>query len=118
MSDIKRVFLNVNMVNRIDGLQKVAKDAGINLSKMVPGDYLFFVNSKRDKIAALVGEQKNTAQDMMAYTRLKKGQTLDLRAITNIPRFFNGKSLNYDKALEAAITKSLAKKGLSTIESY
>lgn len=118
MAEIKRVFLNVSMVNRTDGLREIAKRGGVTLAEMEPGDYIFFVNSNRDKIAALVGPQRQDQSDVIAYTRLGRGQNLDMRAITNIPRYFDGRSLNYDKALSSAIEKSLVQKGNGMIESY
>lgn len=118
MSSIKRIFLNVSMVNRIDGLRKIAKDAGVKLSEMQPGDYLFYVNGDRNKIAALVGSQNDKSSAIMAYSKLSSGQKLNMMAIRNIPRFFDGRQLNYDKALEAAVDQALKDKARKRTEMF
>lgn len=119
MSCIKRVFLNVSMANRIDGLRDIAKKGGVKTSEMQTGDYVFFVNSGRDKIAALVGNgSKENDGGVMAYCKLRREQRLDMAAIRNIPKYFDGRSLNYDKALSESIDSALAKKGNASIEIY
>ena len=115
---IKRIFLNVSMVNRIDGLRVIAKKHGIDLKEMEAGDYLFFVNSGRDKIAALVGPQGADGKDgLMAYSRLD-GRRVDMRAIKYLPKCFNGKSINYDLALEAVIDNELKQKKKKFVVHY
>lgn len=116
MREIKQAFLNVPMGNRFDGLCEIAKKAGIKLSELSPDSYLIFVNASRDKIAMLVGPQIPGQKQTMAYVRLAGGRKVDLRAIKEIPRAFNGKSINYDAALGVAIEKALAKKGSQITE--
>ncbi len=115
---IRQVFLNVNMGNRFDGLSEIAKKAGIVLNQLQTWDYLIFVNAARDKVAMLVGPQEgaNVNRQTMAYVRLPAGRRLNLMAIREIPRVFDGKALNYDAALEKAIDSSLAKQGKRIIE--
>jgi hypothetical protein len=110
MSDIKRVFFNVSMGKRHDGLAQVAEDAGVKLKDMEPGDYLIFVNAARDKVALLVGKQDKSVIQPMAYYRLGKGQTIDLNVIKYLPRHFNGRTLNYDAAMREALDDVLKRK--------
>lgn len=112
---IKRVFLNVSMSNRFDGLQKIAKEAGIKVHDMDSDSYLVFVNIGRDKIAMLVGPQVEGSGQVMAYTRLGGGRKVDLRIIAEIPKAFDGRELNYNKALLLAVEKALLRKS-KTIE--
>lgn len=114
-SGIKKVFLNVSMINRFDGLQRIAREAGVKLSEMDEGSYLVFVNHDRNKIAMLVGPQAVGSGQVMAYTRLGQGRKVDLRLIAEIPKAFDGKELNYNKALTLAIDKAFARKS-KTIE--
>lgn len=108
--------MNVSMANRFDGLQEVAKKAGINLATLSPDSYLVFVNCNRDKVAMLVGPQLPGKKQTMAYVKLDKGRKMDLRVIREIPLVFDGKSMNYDRALELAVTRALSKKAHKTIE--
>ena len=114
---IKRVFLNVSMINRFDGLCKIAKDSGVSVATMGPKDYLIFVNSEKDKVAMLVGAQTPGQRQTMAYTRLEKGRKIDLNTIRVLPRTFDGKSLNYEKALEIAVSDALKQKASKHIRS-
>lgn len=108
------------MVNRIDGLRKIATEAGFNPKKMKNGDYMFFINGKKDKIAALVGSPQGTDSEggVMCYYRLGAGRTVDMTTIRYIPQFFDGKNLNYDKALNKAVEDALQAKQRSGIEVY
>lgn len=114
--EIKQAFLNVPMGNRFEGLCKIAEDAGIKLKDLTTWSYLVFVNAPRDKVAMLVGPQIPGQKQTMAYVNLEKGQKLDLRVIAEIPRAFDGKSLNLDAALSLAIDKAMAKKAGRVIE--
>lgn len=113
---IKQCFLNVNMSNRFDGLQTIAKKGGIDLLELSAGDYLVFVNASRDKVALLVGSQTPGGKQTMVYERMKKGQRLDMKAIREIPRAFDGKKLNLDVATGLALDKALGKKAGKIIE--
>lgn len=110
MANIRRIFLNVSMTNRINGLQSVATQAGIKISDMKDGDYLIFVNAEKNKIAALVGDQNTDHQHVMAYTKLGRGQVVDLRTLIELPRHFDGKKLNYNASLKDAINKAMNRK--------
>lgn len=106
---IKRVFLNVSMANRFDGLQKIAQDAGVKVKTMTGEDYVIFVNRDRDRVAMLVGAQAPGLMQTMAYVKLEKGRKVEMRVISEIPRAFDGKTLNYDQALSLALTKAMKK---------
>lgn len=116
MREIKQAFLNVNMANRFDGLVEITKKSGIKLTELTPESYLIFVNTSRDKIAMLVGPQLPGQRQVMAYVKLEKGRKIDLTAIREIPRAFDGKAINYDQALAVALEKALAKKASKFLE--
>lgn len=116
MREIKQAFLNVSMINRFDGLCEIAKKAGIKLTELTSESYLIFVNSNRNRIAMLVGPQIIGKKQTMAYVKLEKGRTVDLRTIQELPRAFDGKSINYDKALGMAIDKALSKGASKIVE--
>lgn len=107
MAHIQRVFLNVSMNNRLQGLSELARESGIKTGELTNDSYLVFVNAKRNKIAMLVGPHAEGRAAVMAYVALEAGRTVDLRVIAEIPRAFDGKKLNYDKALELALDKSI-----------
>lgn len=117
-AQIKQAFINVSMGNRFDGLCEVARKAGIKLTTLTDESYLVFVNASRDKIALLVGPQVPGGKQVMAYVKLEKGRRVDLRAIAEIPKSFDGNKINYDQALSLAIEKSLARKGSTKIVEY
>lgn len=110
MGQIRRVFLNVSMTNRIDGLQRIAEGSGIKLNDLEPGSYLVFVNAAKDKLAMLVGVHNEESRQIMAYKKLEGDRKLDLRVIAEIPRYFDGKRLNYDDALKSAVEAAMARK--------
>lgn len=108
MSDIRRVFLNVSMGKRHDGLMSVAKAAGIKVQELAPTDYLVFVNTSRDKVALLVGPQDPKTIQPMAYFRV--GHTIDLNVIKHLPRHFNGRSLDFKAAMKDALEEQLKRR--------
>lgn len=109
---IQRVFLNVSMSNRIEGLQKIAIGSGIKLHELDPQSYLIFVNAAKDKVAMLVGSATKNKEhtQIMAYKKMGAGQAIDLRVLAEMPRYFDGKRLDYDQALNAALDAALKRK--------
>lgn len=117
-SQLKRLFLNVSMVNRIDGLRVIAEKEGLEIKEMQDGDFVFFVNAARTKLAALIGAPQGKFMDggIMCYYKAPRGTHITVDAIRYIPKFFDGRAMNYEKALEAAITTALAKKPTQHVE--
>lgn len=92
------------MANGHDGLSAIAKKSRINVADLETGSYVVFVNVARDRIKVYA------AQNVVAYVRLSQGRKVDLRVIKEIPRVFNGTSINYDKALELVVNRRLVSK--------
>src|SRR4051794_35646980 len=96
-------FMNVNMGNGHDGLKAIARrGANINADEMGPGEYLVFINRKREKIKVLCTGGEGTQKTLVfAYARYK--HAIDLNAIQFIPHAFQGGNFNFDRALQLAL---------------
>lgn len=101
---IIQVFQNTSMSNSHDGLAQIARSNGVDVRTLENGRYVVFINGRQDKLKVYA------ASNVVAYVRLEQGRKVDLRVIREIPRVFNGTSINYDKALEAVLNKYLAPK--------
>lgn len=75
----------------------------VPLSKLDKGEFVAFVNVRRDKIKLC------TCNDLVAYLRLPPGEKIDPSVIQHLPEYFDGKSINYDGAVEKALRKSFPK---------
>lgn len=78
-----------------DGLQRI-----VRLQNLGKGEFVAFVNRKRDKIKLATGN------DMIAYHRLPQGHKVDPRVIALLPEYFDGGQINYDAAVEKVLRKS------------
>ena len=103
MAQIFRVFFDINMSNRIDGLYEIALKEGINIAEIDPKSYMVFLNSSLTKLALLVGPTNNKIPGKMIY--FKQNNKIDLKTIIKLPKYFDGKELKYDKALEEIFEK-------------
>lgn len=102
---VLQCFLNADLRNGHEGLEKLAKDNGIDVTKLLPGQYVVFINSSKDKIKLYA------TNHVIAYYKLEKGRIYDPRVIAEIPKAFNGhQKLDMDVALKNAITKALARR--------
>lgn len=100
MSKVVRCFLDTNMCYQHDSLNKIARKGGMTLSSLEPGEYVVFINKALNKIKLFANN------NVFAYCRLDKGRRIDLKVISEIPSVFEStKTLNYDQALEAMLTK-------------
>ena len=104
MSGIIQCFLNVDMRNGHDGLTKLSKENGVITQKIEPGNFVVFVNSRRDKLKLFAANQ------VIAYLRMPAGRKIEMRVIKELPRVFNGKKIDYDQALSLALDKALREK--------
>lgn len=103
---ILQVFMNANLRSGHDGLEKLAKDNGIKVRSLEPGQFVVFINTHKDKVKVFAASQ------VIAYCRLEKGRKIDMNVIREIPRVFlsNGR-LDYEAALKEAVEQALARKG-------
>ena len=102
---ILQVFLNVDMRMAHDGLDEFSRHRSVDVSSLSAGQYVVFVNTSKDRIKVYA------SNNVVAYKRLKKGQSFDLRVIQEIPRAFNANgALDMDKAIEDALKASLSRR--------
>ena len=88
----------------------MAKDNGIKVRDLEPGQYVVFINTHKDRVKVFA------AGNVIAYAKLEQGRRVDLNVIQHIPRVFQATgNLNYDKALEAALQTSLARRARATL---
>ena len=105
---IRQVFLDVSMVNRHIGLSRTAKDAGIDVTKLEPGEFVMFINPKRTKIA-LYG-----AHGSLTYIQSKgTHQPISWLILKHLPEIFNGTAFDYDAALKPWLEAYLKKRATS-----
>jgi len=86
------------------GLAKLARRKGIDPQNLKLGEYLIFMNNRKDKIKLFA------SNNIIAYLRLPQGEYISLDTIREIPNYFNGKSINYKGAIAKSISDSLARR--------
>lgn len=101
MTKLLRVFLNADMRYGHRGLKKLAKDAGIDVSEITPGDFVIFLNTEKNRIK-LYG-----ANNVVAYLALDQGK-IDMRTVALIPRAFKASGkIDYDASLKDVVMNEL-----------
>lgn len=104
---IVRVFLNVDMRNGHDGLASVARDYDISVDTLSAGEYLVFINSRRNKMKVYA------VNNVVAYMKTDKS-VIDLNAVRYVPEAFTAEGeLNYSKALARSVEESLQRSNKS-----
>lgn len=95
MNRVLHIFKESDLRCMHDGLSKIAKTrAGVNLSNLKKGEFVFFINTSFDKIKIFCPNQ------MVCYLRSPQGR-LNAEALKHIPNTFDGSDFSYGKALEA-----------------
>lgn len=103
-SKILRVFLGADLRCSHDGLNEIAKSNGIEVGTLTPGNFVIFINSKKNMLKLYA------ANNVIAFLKLKSG-TIDLRTIAKIPEAFKASGkIDYDSALKKIIEEHLTKK--------
>lgn len=100
---IVQVFLNADMRNMHDGLQRIAERHGVAVDTLENGQFVIFINSAKDKVKIYA------ANDTISYTRSRSGK-LQMEALQNIPKHFGGGSFDYDAALRGVLENLLARR--------
>lgn len=98
---IVRVVFNADLRSGHDGLTNMAKNFKINTSTLGVGEFVVFINRK--KCALKMFASGNT----VAHFKMPGQQQMNLKVIGLIPRFFNGRELQYDDALAEVIRKEI-----------
>lgn len=98
-------YLNSDLRCSHDGLAEVAKKDKIMVKSLEPGQYVVFINSKKDRMKVYA------SNNVLAYLRLEDGRRIDLNTVREIPRAFAASGrIDYDKALEKVVREGLEKK--------
>ncbi len=101
---IIRCFLDSDLRCSHDGLAEQAKKSGIKVEDLKTGEYVVFVNHKKDRVKVYA------AFNVLAYLKLPPGTSMDLNVIRAIPRAFTASGrLDYDKALKETVEEKLNK---------
>lgn len=102
MNRLVRYFPNADLRAGYDGLSKFAAKEGIDLMNLPKGHFVAFVNTARNKLKLC------TQNDVVAYLRLQN-RTIDPRVIQHLPNYFNGASIEYDKAMTRVLAEAFPK---------
>ena len=93
MNRVVAVFVGVDLRCQHDGLAKVARKRRVEPLKLKPGQHVVFVNGKRDKV------KMYSANMIVSYLKLPRGEVVDLRALKYFPESFSGGEISYTKAI-------------------
>jgi hypothetical protein len=105
MSQIIQCYLNSDLRAGHDGLAKVAKKDSIHVNDLEPGNYVLFINKKKNKLKIYA------ANHVVAYLKMPAGEQIDLNTIPAIPRAFCGSGkIDYPKILRATLERELTKR--------
>lgn len=104
MNRIIRYFPETHMSLSHIGLRQLAKTNGVTNLHLERGEFLVFMNKAQNAFKLM------TANNIICYFKHPERRRIDLRTVSLIPTFFNGKEFNYTGALRAAITKALEPK--------
>lgn len=97
-----RVIFNADMRCGHIGLTEIAKRLKLDLSSMRVGDFIAFVNTRKTHLKLL------TTNSTLAHLRMPEGSgQINMKLLSVIPKFFNGREIKYDDALKEIISKEL-----------
>lgn len=96
---VLQIIFNADLRGGHDRLAKIAKDLKVDINTIKVGDFLVFVNRKRSALKVYA------AGHTIAHFRMPDNRVMDVRILKLIPKFFNGKELRYNAALEELIKK-------------
>jgi len=100
MSRLLRVVFNADMRNSHDGLAKLAKSLNIDVNKLQPGNFVAFINSKKNHLKLYA------SGNIIAHLKLPNGK-LNLNLLSKLPTYFNGTEIEYTKALREQMLKEI-----------
>lgn len=108
MNQVTQLFLGTDMRCGHEGLEKIAKKRGVNVSKIEAGTFIVFINAGKDRLKLYA------ANNVIAYYKTRKGERLELGTIPLILRAFNSTGrIDYDAALKETIEKHLSRRTVS-----
>ncbi len=94
MNRIVRYFPDTDMRGQHLALASVALKEKIYVDQLGAGEFLVFVNRRRDKLKMYTGG------NVVAYLKMPNGHKVDPMVIRNLPKHFSGAGINYDAAMK------------------
>lgn len=102
---VLQVFLNADLRCSHDGLREIAKKGGLDVKDLQPGQYIVFLNAAKNRLKLYA------SNNVVAYMKQPDGSRIDPRMIAELPRAFNGTTINYESAIKDALIKVFARRG-------
>lgn len=99
-NSILRIVFNADLRCSHEGLALIAKDLKINVDKLDIGEYIVILNAKKTLIKIYA------AGNVIAFYKSPHGQ-INVKTLKLIPKYFNGRALQYDDALSEIIRKEI-----------
>jgi hypothetical protein len=96
-----RVVFNADLRAGHDGLTLLAKGLKLNPANLGVGEFIVFINRKKCALKLFA------AGNTVAHFKMPGQQQINMKVIGLIPRFFNGKELQYSDALSEVIRKEI-----------
>lgn len=96
-----QIVFNADLRCSHDGLRLLAKSLKINLDALVVGEFVVFINTNKNMLKIFA------AGNTIAHFKNEKSRMINMKILSMIPRFFNGKELKYDEALAEVIRKEI-----------
>ena len=101
MARVIRIFLNTDMRLQHRGLIQTAGSKKVDIRNLGHGDHVVFVNKKMTRMKIF------SENNLISYIFKQKG--IALETIQEIANVFDGSSIDYTKALTAALRKKFDK---------
>lgn len=105
MNQVLFYFPNSDMRRGHAGLAEYARKEGKNVAKLEPGQFMLFVNRKKDQLKLY------SAGNCVTHFKSESGR-IDMRIISEIPRNFSGGRFDYKNALRNVLERDLSKRGI------
>lgn len=99
---IVRYFPDTPLGNAHNGLAIIAGKHRIDVQNLSKGEYVIFVNKKQTAL------KMYAPGNVIAHLKTPHDTKLDPRIISLIPRFFDGKKIDYDAAIENILRKEFS----------
>lgn len=101
--EIARVYLDVSMSLSFQGLEKILRDSKINPQTIPPDKFTVFINRAQTAFKVLVGPHH------LVYHK-NGARKFPLEAISEFPKFFDGRKLDFAGAVRKAIERKFLSK--------
>jgi hypothetical protein len=95
------IIFNTDLRCGHTGLTLLAKNLKVKPDNLRAGEYIVFVNRKKSALKIFA------SGNVVAHFKMPGEQQMNVKVFSLIPRFFNGKELNYSGALSEVIRKEI-----------